>query len=133
VGPGSVAGFGGGAFKIGGGVSAPVAIVKPEPEYSEEARKPSGRARLLLELIVDANGVPQEIKVVKSLGPGPGSEGHRSGPEVALQARIEGRQAGSGLGQHRGQLSGCSNSDLQSKATLKTLLCRRVRIPAGRG
>ena len=70
VGPGRGGGFGGGAYKIGGGVSAPVAIVKPEPEYSEEARKAKWQGAVLLELIVDANGVPQEIKVVKSLGLG---------------------------------------------------------------
>jgi len=70
VGPGSGGGFGGGAYKIGGGVSAPVAIVKPEPEYSEEARKAKWQGAVLLQLIVDENGVPQEIKVVKSLGLG---------------------------------------------------------------
>ena len=32
-GPGSGAGTGGGVYKIGGGVSSPVPIFKPEPEY----------------------------------------------------------------------------------------------------
>ena len=70
VGPGSGGGFGGGAYKIGGGVSAPVAIVNPEPEYSEEARTAKWQGAVLLSLVVDENGVPQDIKVVKSLGLG---------------------------------------------------------------
>ena len=70
VGPGSGGGFGGGAFKIGGGVSAPVPIFKPEPEYSEEARKLKWQGSVLLSIIVDENGVPQNIKVVHSLGLG---------------------------------------------------------------
>ena len=70
VGPGSGGGFGGAAYKIGGGVSAPVAIVKPEPEYSEEARKAKWQGAVMLSLVVDEHGVPQDIKVVKSLGLG---------------------------------------------------------------
>ncbi len=70
VGPGSGGGFGGGAYKIGGGVSAPVPIFKPEPEYSEEARKLKWQGAVLLSLVVDENGVPQDIKVVHSLGLG---------------------------------------------------------------
>jgi TonB family protein len=70
VGPGSGGGFGGLAYKIGGGVSAPVPTYRPEPEYSEEARKAKWQGAVLLELIVDANGVPQEIKVLRSLGLG---------------------------------------------------------------
>ena len=70
MGPGSGGGFGGGAYRIGGGVSAPVAIVKPEPEYSEEARKAKWQGAVLLQLVVDENGIPQDIKVVKSLGLG---------------------------------------------------------------
>jgi protein TonB len=70
VGPGSGGGFGGGAYRIGGGVSAPVPIFRPEPEYSEEARKAKWQGAVLLQLVVDENGVPQEIKVVRSLGLG---------------------------------------------------------------
>jgi TonB family protein len=70
VGPGSGGGFGGGAYKIGGGVSAPVPIFRPEPEYSEEARKAKWQGAVLIQLVVDENGNPQEIKVVRSLGLG---------------------------------------------------------------
>jgi protein TonB len=39
LGPGSGGNTGGGVKQIGGGVSAPVPIYQPEPEFSEEARK----------------------------------------------------------------------------------------------
>ena len=41
VGPGSGAGYGGGPLRVGGGVSAPRPLETPDPEYSEEASKPS--------------------------------------------------------------------------------------------
>ena len=59
-----------GVFRIGGGVSAPVPIVKPEPEYSEEARRAKWQGAVLLQVTVDENGVPQDIKVVRPLGMG---------------------------------------------------------------
>jgi len=70
VGPGRDGGFGGSAFKIGGGVSAPVPVYRPEPEYSEEARKAKWQGAVLLSIVVDENGVPQDIKVVRSIGLG---------------------------------------------------------------
>jgi TonB family protein len=59
-----------GVYRIGGGVSAPVPIVKPEPEYSQEARAAKWQGAVLLQLVVDENGVPQDIRVVRSLGLG---------------------------------------------------------------
>jgi periplasmic protein TonB len=70
VGPGSGGGIGGGVYRIGGGVSAPVPIFRPEPEYSEEARKAKWQGAVLLQVVVDEKGVPQDIKVVRSLGLG---------------------------------------------------------------
>jgi TonB family protein len=70
VGPGSGGGFGGGAYRIGGGVSAPIPIVKPEPEYSEEARAAKWQGAVLLQLVIDENGIPKDIRIVRSLGMG---------------------------------------------------------------
>jgi protein TonB len=70
VGPGSGGGFGGGAYKIGGGVSAPVPVFRPEPEYSEEARKAKWQGTVVLALVVDDQGRPQNLKVLRSLGLG---------------------------------------------------------------
>lgn len=70
VGPGRGGGFGGGVFSVGGGVSAPRAISTPDPEYSEEARKAKYQGVVVLWLIVDPSGRPQQIKVARSLGMG---------------------------------------------------------------
>jgi TonB family protein len=59
-----------GVYKIGGGVSAPIPTVRPEPEYSEEARRAKWQGAVLLQLVVDENGIPLDIKVVRSLGLG---------------------------------------------------------------
>jgi protein TonB len=70
VGPGSGGGFGGGAYKIGGGVSPPKILHKVEPEYSEEARKAKWQGMVVLQIVVDEKGHPQELKVLKALGLG---------------------------------------------------------------
>jgi periplasmic protein TonB len=69
-GPGSGGGVGGGVFKVGGGVSAPIPIYKPDPEYSEEARKAKYSGTVLLAVIVDTDGKVRDPHVVKSLGMG---------------------------------------------------------------
>jgi TonB family protein len=69
-GPGSGGGTGGGVYRVGGEVSAPILVSKTEPEYSEEARKAKYSGTVLLSLVVDANGLPRDIKVVRPLGLG---------------------------------------------------------------
>ena len=70
TGPGSGGGFGGGAYRIGGGVSPPSVLSKVEPEYSEEARKAKWQGTVVLQLVVDEHGLPQQMKVTRSLGLG---------------------------------------------------------------
>ncbi len=70
VGPGSGGGFGGGAYRIGGGVSPPSVLHKVEPEYSEEARKAKWQGTVVLQLVVDDKGRPQNLKIMRSLGLG---------------------------------------------------------------
>jgi protein TonB len=69
-GPGSGAGTGGGVFRIGGGVSRPELIFKPEPEYSEEARKAKFQGTVLLSIVVMADGSTSNIRVIRPLGLG---------------------------------------------------------------
>ncbi len=100
-GPGSGGGTGGGVYRVGGEVSAPVLISKTEPEYSEEARKAKYSGTVLLSLVVDANGLPRDIKVVRPLGLGLDEKaieavqkwrfraGVKGGRPVATQATIE--------------------------------------------
>ena len=68
--PANRVGYGGGAYRVGGGVSAPKALYAPDPEYSEEARKAKYQGTVVLWLVVDANGRPQQIRIQRALGMG---------------------------------------------------------------
>ena len=69
-GPGSGGNTGGGVYHIGGGVSAPIPIFTPEAEFSDEARRAKYQGVCLISLIVDAQGNPQNPRVVRPLGMG---------------------------------------------------------------
>ena len=72
VGTGSGAGatVGGGVFRVGGGVSAPLLIHKVEPEYTDEARAAKYQGTVSLYVEIGPDGTPTNIKVVRSLGLG---------------------------------------------------------------
>ena len=57
-------------FKVGDGVSPPVAIEHPAPKYSEQARREKYEGTCVLWLVVDADGRPRDIKVHRTLGLG---------------------------------------------------------------
>jgi periplasmic protein TonB len=69
-GPGEGGGTGGGIFHVGGGVSAPIPIYKPDPEFSEEARKAKYQGTCTLGMVVGVDGRPTQIHVLSSLGMG---------------------------------------------------------------
>jgi len=99
--PISGAGFSGGAYRIGGGVSAPTVIHKVEPEYSEEARQRKFQGTVILFIVVDAEGKPRDLRVIRPLGLGLDQKaieavekwkfkpGMKDGKPVAVQATIE--------------------------------------------
>ena len=70
LGPGFGGGTGGGAYSVGGNVSAPVPIYKPEPPYSEEARKAKYQGTVVLLIVVDRQGDVTDINILKPLGMG---------------------------------------------------------------
>ena len=70
MGPGEGGGTGGGVYSVGGNVSAPIPIYKPEPAYSEQARKAKYQGTVVLWIIVDAQGGVRDVRVVKPLGLG---------------------------------------------------------------
>jgi periplasmic protein TonB len=70
VGPGEGGGYGGGVMRPGGGVSAPQVIYSVDPEFSDEARRAKYQGICLVALIVDAQGNPQRVHVVRPLGMG---------------------------------------------------------------
>jgi periplasmic protein TonB len=70
LGPGQGAGTGGGLYSVGGNVSAPIPIYKPEPPYSEQARKAKYQGTVVLWIVVDSQGNVTDAQVVKPLGMG---------------------------------------------------------------
>jgi TonB family protein len=69
-GPGTGGNMGGGLYRIGDGVSPPQVIFKVEAEFSDEARRAKYEGIVLISLIVDAQGNPQNVHVARSLGMG---------------------------------------------------------------
>jgi periplasmic protein TonB len=78
VGPGEGGGFGGGVFSVGGGVSPPVPLYRPDPEYSDEARKAKLQGVVVVEVIVDEHGRVRDPKILQSLGLGLDEEAVKS-------------------------------------------------------
>jgi TonB family protein len=70
LGPGEGGGTGGGPYSVGGGITAPIPIYKPEPAYSEEARKAKYQGTVVLWIVVDAQGNVTDSRVVRPLGLG---------------------------------------------------------------
>ena len=60
----------GGAYRVGGGVTAPALLRKVEPEYSEEARKAHYQGTVLLYVEVNPEGKATNIRVQRALGLG---------------------------------------------------------------
>jgi TonB family protein len=54
-------------YEVEGGISAPVPINNVEAEFSDEARREKYQGVCILSLIVDANGMPQDVRVLKPL------------------------------------------------------------------
>jgi len=89
------------AFPASGDVAAPSLISKVEPEYSKEAREKKLSGNVLLSIIVGADGVPRDIKVVSPLGLGLDEKaiqavsrwrfkpGTKSGVPVPVKAQVE--------------------------------------------
>lgn len=69
-GPGRGGNTGGGLYRVGGRVSGPVPLFQPEAEFSDEARRAKYQGVCLVGLIVDAQGNPQNVHIVRALGMG---------------------------------------------------------------
>ena len=101
AGPGKSGGIVSGAYRIGGGVSAPQLLYKVEPEYSEQARQAKCQGTVVLSVVVDESGLPRKIKVVRALDVGLDQEavkalqkwrfkpGMKDGKAVPVLATIE--------------------------------------------
>jgi TonB family protein len=94
-------GRGGGVFRAGGGVSAPILMYKVEPEYTEEARAAKLQGTVVLYVEIDPTGKAINIRVLRSLGLGLDEKavesvkkwkfkpGEKDGTPVTVAATIE--------------------------------------------
>lgn len=70
VGPGSGGGTGGGVDRPGGGASAPTVLRQVKPAYNAEAMRARIQGSVILEAVVQRDGTPRDIRVIRSLDPG---------------------------------------------------------------
>ena len=56
--------------RIGGGVTQPRLLSKVDPQFSEEAKKPGFSGVVLINFIVDTNGLPRNVHVLRGVGMG---------------------------------------------------------------
>jgi len=58
--------------RVGGKVSGPIPLIYPDAQFSDEARRAKYQGICLVSLIVDRNGMPEDIKIVRNLDHGLG-------------------------------------------------------------
>lgn len=92
---------GGTVYRPGDGVTNPIPISRPKPQYSEQATKAHWGGTVVLSIVVDEKGVPRNVKVVKPLGLGLDEKaieaaqqwrfrpGLKNGVPVPVRAQIE--------------------------------------------
>ena len=88
-------------YHVGGDVTAPKLVYAPDPEYTEEARRAKYEGACVISTIVDAQGNPTQVQVVRQLGMGLDNKaveavkqykfvpGMRLGKPVAVGVKIE--------------------------------------------
>jgi TonB family protein len=60
----------GGGYPVGGDITAPVPIERPAPPYTEKARDALYSGRILMEIVINAEGDVEQAWVLKPLGLG---------------------------------------------------------------
>jgi TonB family protein len=71
LGPGEGGGTGGGAFRAGvNGVGMPTCYYRPDPQYSEEARKAKYAGTVLVDVLITLDGRVTNPVLIKSPGLG---------------------------------------------------------------
>jgi len=88
-------------LKVGGDVSPPILIYSTAAEYSDEAKKARVQGEILLSMIVDIDGRPKSIAVIRPLGHGLDEEairavrqwkfkpGQKNGEPVPVQMNVQ--------------------------------------------
>ncbi len=88
-------------FRVGEGVSAPKAVEKHEPQYSSEARVNKYQGTVVLSIVIGSDGLPRDLRVTRSLGLGLDQKaveavrqwrfepGQKDGQPVSVMATVE--------------------------------------------
>ena len=76
--------------KIGGGVTEPELIHKTDPEFSAEAKKAKFNGIVLVNLIVDAKGRPQNVHVLRGVGMGLDEKAIKAVKQYKFKPAMEG-------------------------------------------
>ena len=69
LGPGRDAGIGGEQYQPGNGVTPPVEIYVPRPQYTADAMRARIQGRVWIECVVQTNGICTNTRVARSLDP----------------------------------------------------------------
>ena len=94
LGSGSGGNYGGGVFKVGGGVAAPTVISAPEPTFTEEARQAKVSGKVVVYLQVSPDGHPMHVRGGARSWHGARREGDRSCSPIQVQAGYQGWSPG---------------------------------------
>jgi TonB family protein len=60
----------GGVFSLSDVSQAPVLLFKVQPDYTDQARQAKYQGVVLLRVVIDENGAPQNVRVLRPLGLG---------------------------------------------------------------
>lgn len=67
IGPGEGGGTGGGIYRPGGAVTPPTILSQVRPSYTNDALRNKIQGTVVLEVIVRRDGIPSDIRIVRSL------------------------------------------------------------------
>ena len=103
-GAGEGGGYGGGLYHVGGGVAAPQLIYAVDPEFSDEARRAKFQGVCVVSLVVDAQGNPQRVQVVRHLGMGLDQKAVAAVRQYRFKPATSAGQGRAGRSEHRSEL-----------------------------
>jgi TonB family protein len=69
LGPGRGGGSGDGVYRLGSGVTPPVEIRRAAPQYTTAAMQARVQGSVIVECVVQTNGVCTDVHVIRSLDP----------------------------------------------------------------
>jgi TonB family protein len=76
--------------RIGGGVTPPKVLHTVDPQFSEQARKAKFNGIVLINLIVDTNGMPQNVHILRGVGMGLDEKAVEAVKQYVFQPAMEG-------------------------------------------